>query len=83
MYQCWINVRDRQELVVHLMDPFVFQAAFLKIRECEVEQSIATQYAADRPFQDVSDLVVEDFCGIRVLVEETSLLGKLLSSSFP
>lgn len=64
------------------MDSIVFQAALLKVRERKVEQSIATQHSADCAFQDIADLVVENFGGVRILVEESLIRKLYLSSSF-
>lgn len=69
-YQGGIDVGNRQELVVHLVDLLVLQPAFFKVREGEVKQSVATQHAADRPLENVGDLVVENLRGVCVLQGE-------------
>lgn len=41
-YKCWIDILNRQELLVHLMNLLVLKPAFFKISERKVQQCIST-----------------------------------------
>lgn len=66
-HQRRIDVINRKELVVHLMNLLVLQSSFFKISECKVKQRIATQHAANCSLQNVRDFIVENLCRICVL----------------
>lgn len=76
-HQSRIDVGDCEKLLVHLMNLLVLQPALFKVSEGEVEQSVATQNAADRALENVGDLIVEDFRSVRVLREKCSRLVRL------
>jgi hypothetical protein len=66
-YQSWINVGQRDKLVVHLMDLVVLQPALFKVGVRKVEQRVTAQHTVNCTLHDVGGFIAENACGVQVL----------------
>lgn len=66
-YQRGINVRQRQQLVIHAMDLLILETTLLKVRVGKVEKRIAIQYTINGAFQDVGTFISKDFGSLHIL----------------
>lgn len=66
-YQRWIDVWQRQQLVVHAVHLLVLETSLLEVSIGKVEQRIAIENAIDGTFQNIRAFIRKDLGSLHIL----------------